>query len=182
MKIRETTLPGVVVIEPRVFKDRRGYFLETWRENRYSELLGNSQRFVQDNHSHSTHGVLRGLHAQTRRPQGKLVRCVRGAVFDVAVNIDPGSEHFGLWTGVELSEDNHRQIYVPPGFAHGFLVLSEAADVAYKCTDYYDPDGESGLIWNDPEVGIDWPLSDPSLSDKDLKLPGLAEIRRSVAT
>lgn len=176
MKLIETGLPGVIVLAPRVHGDHRGFFLETWREDAYAELLGTGVRFVQDNHSRSRRGVLRGLHFQTRRPQGKLVRCVQGEVFDVAVDVRPDSPTFGRWAGVTLSADNHHQIWVPPGFAHGFQVLSESADIEYKCTDYYDPEGESGLIWNDPEVGIAWPSDDVALADKDARLPALADL------
>ena len=177
MKVTETRLPGVVVIEPDVFGDHRGFFLETWREDVYARILGSDLGFVQDNHSHSERGVLRGLHFQTRRPQGKLLRVVRGEVFDVAVDIDPDSRTFGEWVGVHLSADNKQQFYIPPGYAHGFQVVSDVADVLYKCTDYYDPEGESGLIWNDPEVGIEWPLEDARLSEKDSQLPGLDSFR-----
>lgn len=176
MKLVPTPLEGVVVIEPRVFGDHRGFFLETFRESTYAAVTGPGVRFVQDNHSRSQRGVLRGLHCQTRRPQGKLVRCVAGEVFDVVVDIRPGAETFGQWFGLRLSADNHRQIYVPPGFAHGFQVVSATADVEYKCTDYYDPDGESGLAWNDPDVGIDWPIRPPDLSAKDRVLPRLSDL------
>lgn len=177
MKIEKTILDGVVVIEPRVFGDHRGFFLETFREDAYSEIIGPGLRFVQDNHSRSGRGVLRGLHCQVRKPQGKLVRCVSGEVFDVAVDIDPASATFGQWVGVHLSAENKKQIYIPPGYAHGFQVLSEVADIEYKCTDYYDPSGESGLLWNDPAVGIEWPLGDVLLSEKDEKLPTLSHYR-----
>ena len=164
------------MVEPRVFSDERGFFLETFRASDYQVLLSQGMSFVQDNHSHSTRGVLRGLHLQTRKPQGKLVRAVRGDIFDVAVDVDPHSNTFGKWYGIRLSAENHKQLYIPPGYAHGFQVLSDVADVEYKCTDYYDPDGESGLLWNDPEVGIEWPLSEALLTDKDLQLPSLASI------
>ena len=177
MKLIDTALPGVVVIEPSVHGDERGFFLETFREDRYARILAPGLRFVQDNHSRSRRGVLRGLHCQTRRPQGKLVRCVRGEVFDVAVDIDPRSGHFGRWVGVRLSEDNKQQLYIPPGYAHGFQVLSETADIEYKCTDYYDPAGESGLVWNDPEAAIAWPLAEVHLSARDAELPTLAQLR-----
>ena len=176
MNIVSTPLEGVVVVEPRVFGDDRGFFLETFRENDYEAITGPGLRFVQDNHSRSTRGVLRGLHSQVRRPQGKLVRCVRGEIFDVAVDIRPDSDTFGQWFGVRLSEDNKRQIYVPPGYAHGFQVVSDTADVEYKCTVYSDPDSESGLIWNDPDVGIDWPIRPPQLSAKDRELPRLSDL------
>ena len=177
MKITETVLPGVVIIEPRVFGNHRGFFIETFREDVYADITGPGLKFVQDNHSQSTRGILRGLHCQTAKPQGKLVRCVRGEIFDVAVDIDPESSNFGQWAGVTLSDENKKQIYIPPGYVHGFQVLSERADIEYKCTDYYDPTGEAGLIWNDPDVGIEWPHSEPLLSDKDQKLPTLAQIK-----
>jgi dTDP-4-dehydrorhamnose 3,5-epimerase len=177
MIVTETALPGVKIIEPKVHGDPRGFFMETFQAKRYAEIAGIDLPFVQDNHSRSARGVLRGLHAQRLRPQGKLVRCARGEVFDVAVDIDPASPTFGTWVGVVLSDVNQRQFWVPPGYGHGFVVLSEIADFEYKCTDYYDPSDEIGLIWNDPEVGIDWPIKDPMLSAKDQKLPTLAELR-----
>lgn len=180
MNLVETPLPGVVIIEPRVTGDERGFFLETFQAERYAEHAGISLPFVQDNHSRSRRGVLRGLHAQRRHPQGKLVRVARGEVFDVAVDIDPASARFGQWTGTTLSDSNHRQMWIPPGYAHGFVVLSETVDFEYKCTDYYRPDDEIGVIWNDPEIGIAWPLDNPTLSDKDLALPRLSELRASV--
>lgn len=172
----ETALPGVLILEPRVHGDERGFFLETFQRERYTDL-GIRHDFVQDNHSRSRRGVLRGLHAQRRFPQGKLVRVARGEVFDVAVDIDPASPHFGRWAGAMLSDRNHRQFWVPPGYAHGFVVLSEVADFEYKCTDYYHPEDEIGLIWNDPAVGIDWPLADPVLSTKDAALPTLQALK-----
>lgn len=174
--VHETALPGVLILEPRMFGDARGFFLESFQRERYRELAGIEAEFVQDNHSRSCHGVLRGLHAQRRRPQGKLVRVSRGCVFDVVVDIDPGSPTFGGWVGVELSDENHRQCWVPPGYAHGFLVLSEIADFEYKCTEYYDPADEIGVLWNDPDIGIEWPLGDPLLSAKDAALPRLAAL------
>jgi len=179
VNITYTCLPGVVVIEPQVFTDERGFFLETFRASDYQVLLAPGLSFVQDNHSHSTRGVLRGLHLQTRKPQGKLVRAVCGEIFDVAVDIDPHSNTFGAWYGINLSSDNHKQLYIPPGYAHGFQVLSDVADVEYKCTDYYDPGGESGLVWNDPEVGINWPVANALLAGKDQQLPTLAAITRA---
>jgi dTDP-4-dehydrorhamnose 3,5-epimerase len=167
MNVIETAVSGAVIIEPRVFGDQRGFFLETFQAKRYRELAGIGLDFVQDNHSRSRQGVLRGLHFQKQHPQGKLVRVVRGAVFDVAVDVRPDSPTFGKWAGVELTEDNHRQFWVPPGLAHGFVVLSEVADFEYKCTDYYDPTDEGCLLWNDPDIGIAWPVSEPLLSDKD---------------
>lgn len=177
MKVLDTALPGVKIIEPKVHGDARGFFLETFQADRYRELAGISAVFVQDNCSRSAGGVLRGMHAQKRRPQGKLVRCPRGEVFDVAVDIDPRSSTFGTWVGALLSGENHRQLWIPPGYAHGFVVLSETADFEYKCTEYYDPTDEIGLLWNDPDVGIQWPIPNPKLSPKDQKLPTLAEIR-----
>lgn len=177
MKFKPTALPGVVLIEPQVFGDERGFFSETFRADRYLEEL--DAEFVQDNHSRSAHGVLRGLHFQTRRPQGKLVRCIAGEVFDVAVDIRPESAHFGQWVGERLSADNHRQLYVPPGLAHGFQVLSEYAEVEYKCTDYYDPGGEAGVAWNCPKIAIDWPLRQAILSEKDRQLPGLEAMAKA---
>ena len=176
MNIIETPLPGVMIIEPKVFGDHRGFFKETFQIERYQEA-GIGLPFVQDNHSRSPKGVLRGLHLQQNRPQGKLVSCSAGAVFDVAVDVDPASKTFGQYVGVELSAENHRQLWIPPGYAHGFCVLSEFADFQYKCTDLYFPDDEGGLIWNDPEVGITWPVDSPTLSDKDQNLPSLAAIR-----
>jgi dTDP-4-dehydrorhamnose 3,5-epimerase len=167
MNVIETAVSGAVIIEPKVFGDHRGFFLETFQAERYREVAGIELPFVQDNHSRSSKGVLRGLHFQKSRPQGKLVRVVRGAVFDVAVDIRTGSPTFGQWAGVELSEDNHRQFWVPPGLAHGFVVLSDVADFEYKCTDYYDPSDEGCLLWDDADVGIAWPLKQPVLSDKD---------------
>jgi len=179
MNIIQTKLPGVVIIEPSVFGDHRGFFIETFREDAFEHITGPDLKFVQDNHSHSERGVLRGLHTQTRKPQGKLLRVVRGEIFDVAVDINPQSETFGQWVGVTLSEENKKLFYIPPGYAHGFQVVSEVCDVLYKCTNYYDPDHESGLLWNDPDVGIEWPLVEAKLSDKDKVLPSLEQIRNS---
>ena len=167
MNVIETRVKGVKLIEPNVFGDQRGFFLETFQRDRYQEMLDIDLEFVQDNHSRSSQGVLRGLHFQTARPQGKLVRVVRGEVFDVVVDIRPDSPSFKQWVGVTLSEENKNQLWVPPGLAHGFVVISEFADFEYKCTDYYDPANEGCLIWNDPEVGIDWPVTEPRLSAKD---------------
>jgi len=171
MRIVETPLSGVVLIEPRVHEDARGFFLESYRADRYAEA-GLPAAFVQDNHSRSARNTLRGLHWQWRRPQGKLVRVVEGAVYDVAVDLRLESSTFGHWYGVEISASNFRQIYIPPGFAHGFCVVSDVAQLEYKCTDYYDPGGESGLIWDDPLVGIEWPVTDPVLSHRDRVHPG----------
>ena len=175
MKVIETKLPGVLIIEPKVFGDSRGFFKETFQAQRYRDA-GIEYDFVQDNHSRSQKGVLRGLHFQITKPQGKLVSCSQGAVFDVAVDVDPLSATFGQYVGIELTDDNHRQFWVPPGYAHGFCVLTDTADFQYKCTDYYDPSDEGGLIWNDPDVAIEWPIDEPLLSDKDAKLPTLKEL------
>ena len=166
MKITPTGIPDVLLIEPDVFGDARGFFLESWHAQKFA-AQGLDVNFVQDNHSRSSRGVLRGLHYQLEQPQGKLVRVVCGSVFDVAVDIRRGSPTFGQWAGAELSGDNHQQLYVPPGFAHGFCVLSESADFLYKCTDYYAPQDEYGIRWNDPDIGIDWPSEDFTISDKD---------------
>jgi len=168
MQIIDTKIADVKIIQPKVFGDERGFFLETFEANRYKQALNIDLDFVQDNHSRSSKGVLRGLHFQTKNPQGKLVRCVRGEVFDVAVDIRKDSPTFGQWAGVILSEENKTQFWIPPGLAHGFVVLSDIADFEYKCTDYYTPGFEGCLAWNDPEVGIDWPIDfEPILSAKD---------------
>jgi dTDP-4-dehydrorhamnose 3,5-epimerase len=168
MKVLPTAIPDVVLLEPRVFDDERGFFLESWNARALAAALGFDASFVQDNHSGSRRGVLRGLHYQIVQPQGKLVRVVRGRIFDVAVDLRRSSATFGRWVGTELSAENRRQVFVPAGFAHGFLVLSEAADVLYKTTDYYAPQHERCLIWNDPEVAIAWPLTgEPLLAPKD---------------
>lgn len=167
MKVIPTDVDGVVIIEPKVFGDERGFFLETFQVDRYGELAGINLDFVQDNHSRSSKGVLRGLHFQKSKPQGKLVRVVRGEVFDVAVDLRKGSPTFGKWAGVILSEENKRQFWIPPGLAHAFVTLSDTADFEYKCTDYYDPGDEGCLLWNDPDVGIVWPIENPLLSEKD---------------
>jgi dTDP-4-dehydrorhamnose 3,5-epimerase len=168
MKVVQTNISDVVIIEPKVFGDNRGFFLETYNQTRYENLLGIQLSFVQDNHSRSSRGVLRGLHFQIENPQGKLVRVVKGEVFDVAVDIRKNSPTYGQWASVILSEDNKKQFWIPPGLAHGFLVLSDVADFEYKCTSYYDPESEDCLIWNDPSVNIKWPKIDSIiLSDKD---------------
>ncbi len=176
MNIVETALPGVVVFEPRVFGDARGFFVETYREE-WLQQAGLNVTFVQDNQSRSKKGVLRGLHYQIEHTQGKLVRVSRGSVFDVAVDVRKNSPHFGQWKGVILDDVRHRQLYIPPGFAHGFCVLSDEADFNYKCTDYWHPQSETGILWNDPAVGIQWPEIDVpfALSDKDRILPLLAD-------
>jgi len=176
MRVRETALPGVLIVEPLVFRDARGFFVETWHERRYAEA-GIRAHFVQDNHSRSIKGTVRGLHWQERRPQAKLVRVVEGEVFDVAVDIRPESGTFGHWVGVRMSANDFTQLYIPAGFAHGFSVTSDVAQVAYKCADYYDPDGERGLIWNDPDIGIAWPdVGEPLLSERDRRHPTLREL------
>ena len=168
MQVIATDLPEVMIIEPKVFGDARGFFFESFNARAFAEATGVDLPFVQDNHSRSAQGVLRGLHYQIQQAQGKLVRVVRGSVFDVAVDVRRSSPNFGRWVGVELSEDNHRQLWVPPGFAHGFLVLSASADFLYKTTDYYAPEHERCVLWNDPAIGIDWPLpGEPLLSGKD---------------
>ena len=176
MNVIKTKLEDCVVIEPNIFGDDRGFFLETFNTSRYADLAGITLPFVQDNHSRSSKGVLRGLHFQKTKPQGKLVRVVRGEVYDVAVDIREGSNTFGKWEGVLLSEANKKQFWVPPGFAHGFLVLSDIADFEYKCTDYYDPYDEGSILWSDPALNISWSISNPILSDKDAKAPFLAGI------
>ena len=163
MKVTPTAIPDVLIIEPKVFGDARGFFYESFNQKAFNEATGTDYQFVQDNHSRSAKGVLRGLHYQIQQPQGKLVRVVQGAVFDVAVDIRKSSSTFGQWVGVELSADNHRQLWVPPGFAHGFVVLSDSAEFLYKATDYWYPDHERSLLWNDPAIGIDWPLDGPPL-------------------
>jgi dTDP-4-dehydrorhamnose 3,5-epimerase len=175
MNVVETSLPGVLIIEPKVFGDERGFFVETWNGRRYEEA-GLPGRFVQDNLSYSARGVLRGLHFQNPQPQGKLISVLRGEVFDVAVDVRVGSPTFGEWTSVTLSAENKRQFYVPPDFAHGFLVTGEDAIFFYKCTDYYAPSSEGILLWNDPEIGIEWPTDAPTLSERDGKAPPLREM------
>lgn len=167
MKIIDTKIADVKIIEPKVFGDERGFFLETFQSEKYKRELNVEGEFVQDNHSRSAKSVLRGLHFQRNNPQGKLVRVVRGEVFDVAVDIRPESPTFKQWVGVYLSEDNKTQFWIPPGLAHGFVVVSDYADFEYKCTNYYDPSSEGCLLWNDPEIGIEWPVSEPILSGKD---------------
>lgn len=177
MKITQTALSEVLIIEPRLFGDDRGFFFESFNARAFSETTGVHTTFVQDNHSKSSYSVLRGLHYQVKRPQGKLVRVTEGAVFDVAVDIRKGSPTFGLWVGVELSAENKKQLWVPPDFAHGFVVVSESAQVLYKATDYYAPEHERSIRWNDPDIGIDWPDNgiSPLLSEKDKNASFLAE-------
>jgi dTDP-4-dehydrorhamnose 3,5-epimerase len=175
MRFLATELPDVVLIEPDVHQDQRGFFLETWHQRKYAEA-GIHGPFVQDNHSHSARGTLRGLHAQLRRPQGKLVRAVEGEMFDVAVDIRRGSPNFGRWLGVVLSGSNFRQLWIPPGFAHGFCVISARVHVEYKCTDFYDRDDEVAIAWNDPQIGIVWPVPSPILSERDARARPLAAL------
>ncbi len=176
MKVIKTPLIDCVVIEPQVYSDQRGFFLETFQAARYADEAGIELAFVQDNHSRSARGVLRGLHFHKSKPQGKLVRVVGGEVFDVAVDIRPQSETFGQSMSIILSAENKKQLWVPPGFAHGFLVLSEFAAFEYKCTDYYDPSDEGHILWNDPQLAIDWPVSEPVLSEKDAAAPLLMDL------
>ena len=175
MKFTPTQIPEVVLIEPDVHQDARGFFLESYHERKYAEG-GIPGPFVQDNHSHSLRGTLRGLHAQRERPQGKLVRAVLGEMFDVAVDVRRGSPTFGRWVGMVLSADNFRQLYIPPGFVHGFCVTSERVEVEYKCTDFYTPSDEMTVAWNDPELAIQWPVREPILSKKDAAAPRLGEL------
>jgi len=174
VNVIETALPGVLLVEPKVLGDARGFFMETWQSSRYA-AAGMPAGFVQDNLSRSVKGTLRGLHFQEPFAQGKLVFCVRGAVFDVAVDVRRGSPTFGRWFGAELSDENRRQMWVPPGFAHGFCVVSESADFVYKCTELYHPETERGVAWNDPEIGIEWPIQDPILSPRDREAPSLRD-------
>lgn len=176
MKIIDTDLPEVKIIEPRVFGDERGFFLESFNKREFKKHLNLDLDFVQDNHSRSLKGVLRGLHFQTENPQGKLVKIVSGDVFDVAVDIRKNSPNYGKWTGMRLSAENKHMAWIPAGFAHGFLVLSPSCDFLYKCTDYYNPASERCLIWNDPAVGIMWPTTDVQLSDKDKRGVPLADL------
>ena len=176
MKISHSKLKGCVIIEPRVFGDDRGFFLETFQAAKYKQEAGINLPFVQDNHSRSGRGVLRGLHFQKTKPQGKLVRVVRGEVYDVAVDIRKGSATFGEWEGVILSEENKKQFWMPPGFAHGFVVLSDTADFEYKCTDYYDPSDEGSILWSDQDLNIPWPIANPVLSTKDESAKRLVDL------
>ena len=175
MEFQRLELEGVLLVKPDVWRDERGFFLETYHLEKYRDG-GLAETFVQDNHSFSVKGILRGLHAQVRHPQGKLVRAILGEIFDVAVDIRPDSPTFGNWVGEILSGENFYQLYIPPGFAHGFCVLSETAHVQYKCTEIYRRDDEIGIVWNDPDIGIDWPVREPILNDKDRNASRLAEI------
>jgi len=174
LNVRETSLPGVLIIEPKVFEDPRGFFMETYRLDAFREA-GIADEFVQDNHSRSARGVLRGLHYQEPKAQGKLVRCTRGAIFDVAVDIRRGSPTFSKWFGLELSDANKRMLWIPPGFAHGFCALDDDSDLVYKCTSLYDAACDRSILWNDPDIGIDWPIKEPALSIKDANAPRLAQ-------
>jgi dTDP-4-dehydrorhamnose 3,5-epimerase len=174
LNIRQTSLPGVLLIEPEVRGDDRGFFMETYRLDAF-RAAGISATFVQDNHSRSARGVLRGLHYQEPNAQGKLVRCTRGAIFDVAVDIRRGSPTFSKWFGIELSDANKLMLWVPPGFAHGFCAMEEGSDLVYKCTTLYDLSSDRAILWNDPEIGIEWPIGEPVLSVKDKKAPRLSE-------
>jgi dTDP-4-dehydrorhamnose 3,5-epimerase len=179
IKVTKTHIDGLCIIEPAVHGDHRGYFMETYNQKDMAEA-GLNMVFVQDNQSMSTKGVLRGLHFQKQFPQGKLVRVIKGAVFDVAVDLRPDSKTYGKWYGIELTEENKKQFYIPEGFAHGFLVLSDTAEFCYKCTDFYHPGDEGGLLWNDPDIGINWPISDDMtvmLSEKDAKQPLFKDLR-----
>lgn len=169
MKVTPTSIPDVLILEPKVFGDERGFFMESFNQQVFDDAVGRHVDFVQDNHSRSTKGVLRGLHYQVKQPQGKLVRVVQGAVFDVAVDLRKSSPTFGQWAGIELSAENKRLFWIPPGFAHGFLVLSESADFVYKASDFYAPEHERSVLWNDPAIGIQWPKLSvaPILSGKD---------------
>lgn len=175
MRLVETPLPGVLLVEPHVFRDDRGFFLEVFHAGKF-EAQGLAVRFVQDNHSLSRRGTLRGLHLQTRQPQGKLVRCVAGEIWDVAVDVRIGSPAFGRWHGERLSAENFRQLWIPPGFAHGFCVTSESAQVEYKCTTLYDPESDLAIAWNDPELAVGWPVGEPRLSARDAAAPLAAEL------
>lgn len=179
MKFLPLAIPEVVLVEPDVYRDDRGFFLETYHKTKYggADL---PEEFVQDNHSFSIRGTLRGMHSQLRRPQGKLIRALAGEIFDVAVDLRPGSPTFGRWVGEVLSGENFRQLWVPPGFAHGFCVMSDSAHVLYKCTTFYEKEDEIALLWNDPEVGISWPTETPLLSPRDQAAPKLAEIVHSL--
>ncbi|MBQ9432571.1 MAG: dTDP-4-dehydrorhamnose 3,5-epimerase [Kiritimatiellae bacterium] len=174
MKIEATALPGVMICEPEVFKDSRGFFLETYHARKYFDI-GVKTVFVQDNRSRSTRSVLRGLHFQLHHPQAKLLSCIRGEIYDVAVDIRRGSPTFGKWVGATLSEDNFKQIFIPAGFAHGFCVMSDIAEINYKCSEFYDHKDDRGIRWNDPELGVEWPVTDPILSEKDRRQPFLCE-------
>jgi dTDP-4-dehydrorhamnose 3,5-epimerase len=181
VRFEPTAIPEVIRVEPRVFEDARGFFLETYHAGKFAEA-GISAPFVQDNHSFSARGTLRGLHMQGVFAQGKLVRCTAGEIFDVAVDARPGAPTFGRWVGETLSAKNFRMLWIPPGFLHGFCVLSELAEVEYKCTDYYHAGADFSVLWNDPEIGIRWPVSEPLLSEKDRNAPRLRDVQERLAS
>jgi len=176
MNIITTSIEGILIIEPQTFEDQRGFFMETYNQSRYVKA-GVNKVFVQDNLSYSLQGTVRGLHFQIKNPQAKLVHVITGEIFDVAVDIRPGSATFGQWTGIHLSDKNRRQLYIPEGFAHGFCVLSDAARFSYKCSDFYAPEDEGGIIWSDPDIGISWPLENPIISEKDKQYPKLSDLK-----
>lgn len=174
-KFTKLSIPDVVLVEPRVFRDERGFFIESYKYSEFADA-GIREYFVQDNHSKSSMGVLRGLHYQLNpKAQGKLLRCLKGRIFDVAVDVRKGSPDYGKWIGIELSEENDKMIYIPPGFAHGFLTLSDTAEILYKCTEEYSPEHERGIAWNAPDINIDWPIKSPTLSARDLSHPALTD-------
>lgn len=179
MKVINTKIRDLIIIEPTIYSDERGFFYELYNQDKYTNL-GIEYKFVQDNRSRSTKNVMRGLHFQKKNPQGKLVTVTKGEVYDVAVDLRPGSETFGQYEALILSEENKKQFFIPPGFAHGFCVISEVADFYYKCTDFYSPADEAGIIWNDPDIKIDWPVTEPILSDKDKILPSFNEIKKQI--
>lgn len=181
MKVAHTALEGVLVIEPDVFEDERGFFIESYSRRRYAELPGLDVEFVQDNHSRSRRDVLRGLHMQRRSPQGKLLRVISGHIWDIAVDVNPRSSTFRQWVGTDLTGDNRLQLYIPPGYAHGFCVLSDYADVEYKCTAFYDASDEVGIAWDDSDLAIEWPISAPQLSDRDRRNLSLTDFLRNPA-
>jgi dTDP-4-dehydrorhamnose 3,5-epimerase len=176
MNVLDISITGLIIIEPSIFRDKRGYFVETYHQKKYSEEMSIHKKFVQDNLSHSVQGTLRGLHYQLPHSQAKLINVVRGSIYDVVVDIRRESPTFGQWLGIQLSEEDMRQLYVPEGIAHGFCVLSEIADVIYRCSDFYYPENEGGVFWNDPDLGIEWPVENPILSEKDRQLPHLKDI------
>ena len=181
MRLVPTAIPGVLIVEPEIHADGRGFFLETYHAERYRQQ-GIPGTFVQDNHSRSVGGTVRGLHLQLQHPQGKLIRVIEGEIFDVAVDVRRGSPTFGRWVGVALTAESFRQIYIPPGFAHGFAVVSATAQVEYKTTDFYDPASELGIAWNDPALAIGWPVSDPILSPRDGRHPPLTDVMDKLPT
>ncbi len=176
MNIITTSIEGILIIEPQTFEDQRGFFMETYNQSRYVKA-GVNEVFVQDNLSYSLKGTIRGLHFQIRNPQAKLVHVITGEIFDVAVDIRPGSATFGQWTGIHLSDKNRRQLYIPEGFAHGFCVLSDTARFSYKCSNFYAPEDEGGIIWSDPDIGIRWPVENPIISEKDEQYPKLSDLK-----